>query len=165
MKVFSMYQKTVLSNGIRIITEKIEHYKSVSLGIWVGTGSRDENQTNSGVSHFIEHMVFKGTPSRDTLLIARELDAIGGLSNAFTGKEYTCFHSKVLDKDFLTLAEILSDIFLNSIFDPEDIEREKQVVLQEISMKKRSMNCSIPSFSTVTLWVCPSLEHQKQSLL
>ncbi len=134
MKVFNMYQKTVLSNGIRIITEKIEHYKSVSLGIWVSTGSRDENNINNGVSHFIEHMVFKGTPSRDTLLIAKELDAIGGLSNAFTGKEYTCFHSKVLDKDFLTLAEILSDIFLNSSFDSEDIEREKQVVLQEISM-------------------------------
>ena len=134
MKVFNMYQKTVLSNGVRVITEKIEHYKSVSLGIWVGTGSRDENQNNNGVSHFIEHMVFKGTPSRDTLRIAKELDAIGGLANAFTGKEYTCFHSKVLDKDFLTLAEILSDIFLCSKFDPEDIEREKQVVLQEISM-------------------------------
>ncbi len=138
MKVFNMYQKSVLSNGLRIITEKIEHYKSVSLGIWVGTGSRDENQINNGVSHFIEHMIFKGTPSRDTLLIAKELDAIGGLSNAFTGKEYTCFHSKVLDKDFFTLAEILSDIFLNSSFDPEDIEREKQVVLQEISMVEDS---------------------------
>ena len=138
MKVFNMYQKSVLSNGLRIITEKIEHYKSVSLGIWVGTGSRDENQNNNGVSHFVEHMIFKGTPSRDTLLIAKELDAIGGLSNAFTGKEYTCFHSKVLDKDFFTLAEILSDIFLNSSFDPEDIEREKQVVLQEISMVEDS---------------------------
>ncbi|MBN2418802.1 MAG: insulinase family protein [Deltaproteobacteria bacterium] len=138
MKVFKMYQKTVLSNGIRIITEKIEHYKSVSLGIWVGTGSRDENNINNGVSHFIEHMLFKGTPSRDTLKIARELDAIGGLSNAFTGKEYTCFHSKVLDKDFLLLAEILSDIFLHSTFNPEDIEREKQVVLQEIGMVEDS---------------------------
>lgn len=138
MKVFSMYQKTVLSNGIRVITEKIEHYKSVSLGIWVGTGSRDETQNNNGVSHFIEHMIFKGTPSRDTLLIAKELDAIGGLSNAFTGKEYTCFHSKVLDKDFFLLAEILSDIFLNSSFDPDDIEREKQVVFQEINMVEDS---------------------------
>ncbi len=138
MKVSSMYQKTVLSNGLRIITEKIEHYKSVSLGIWVGTGSRDENNSNNGVSHFIEHMIFKGTPSRDTLLIAKELDAIGGLSNAFTGKEYTCFHSKVLEKDFFYLAEILSDIFLNSSFTIEDIEREKQVVLQEISMVEDS---------------------------
>jgi predicted Zn-dependent peptidase len=138
MKVFSMYKKTVLSNGIRIVTEKIEHYKSVSLGIWVGTGSRDENSINNGVSHFIEHMLFKGTPSRDTLLIARELDAIGGLANAFTGKEYTCFHSKVLDKDFNKLVEILSDIFLNSSFDPAEIEKEKQVVLQEISMVEDS---------------------------
>lgn len=134
MKVCSMYQKTVLSNGLRIVTEKIDHYKSISLGIWVGTGSRDENNINNGVSHFIEHMLFKGTPSRDTLLIARELDAIGGLANAFTGKEYTCFHSKVLDKDFDKLSEILSDIFLNSSFDPAEIEKEKQVVLQEISM-------------------------------
>jgi predicted Zn-dependent peptidase len=133
-----MYEKTVLSNGIRIVTEKIDHYKSVSLGIWVGTGSRDENNNNNGVSHFIEHMLFKGTPSRDTLLIARELDAIGGLANAFTGKEYTCFHSKVLDKDFNKLVEILSDIFLNSSFDPAEIEKEKQVVLQEISMVEDS---------------------------
>ncbi|MBN1906503.1 MAG: insulinase family protein [Deltaproteobacteria bacterium] len=133
-----MYEKTVLSNGIRIVTEKIDHYKSVSLGIWVGTGSRDENSINNGVSHFIEHMLFKGTPSRDTLLIARELDAIGGLANAFTGKEYTCFHSKVLDKDFNKLVEILSDIFLNSSFDPAEIEKEKQVVLQEISMVEDS---------------------------
>ncbi|NLA73973.1 MAG: insulinase family protein [Deltaproteobacteria bacterium] len=133
-----MYQKTVLSNGIRIISEKIDHYKSVSLGIWVGAGSRDENSLNNGVSHFIEHMLFKGTPSRDTLLIARELDAIGGLANAFTGKEYTCFHAKVLDKDFNRLVDILSDIFLNSSFNPAEIEKEKQVVLQEINMVEDS---------------------------
>lgn len=129
-----MYQKTVLSNGVRIITEKLEHFKSVSLGIWVGTGSRDENLEMNGISHFIEHMIFKGTPSRDTLLIAKELDAVGGLSNAFTGKENTCFHSKVLEKHFTILADILSDIFLNSTFDPENIDRERQVILQEINM-------------------------------
>jgi len=133
-----MYHKTELSNGIRILTEKLEHFKSVSLGIWVGTGSRDEDENSNGISHFIEHMIFKGTPSRDTLLIAKELDAIGGLSNAFTGKENTCYHSRVLDKHFPILAEILSDIFLNSIFDPEDIDRERQVILQEISMVEDS---------------------------
>jgi len=129
-----MYLKTVLKNGLRIVSERIAHYQSVSLGIWVEVGSRDEVETENGVSHFIEHMVFKGTLHRNNLQIAKELDAIGGLSNAFTGKEYTCFHSKVLAKHFLTLAEILSDLFINSIFDPEDIEKERQVILQEISM-------------------------------
>lgn len=133
-----MYRKTEFSNGVRIISERLEHFKSVSLGIWVGTGSRDEDERLNGISHFIEHMIFKGTPRRDTLLIAKELDSIGGLFNAFTGKENTCFHSRVLDKHFPTLAEILSDIFLNSIFDPDDIDREKQVILQEINMLEDS---------------------------
>lgn len=134
MKDSEMYQKTELENGIKIITEKLEQFRSVSLGIWVGTGSRDEDQKNNGVSHFIEHMIFKGTSSRDSLSIAKELDAIGGLSNAFTGKEYTCFHSKVLNKHLPVLAEILSDIFLNSSFESQNIDRERQVILQEIGM-------------------------------
>ncbi|MBN2125527.1 MAG: insulinase family protein [Deltaproteobacteria bacterium] len=129
-----MYRKTVLGNGVRILSERLEHFRSVSLGIWVNVGSRDEEERDNGVSHFIEHMVFKGTAARDSMQIAKDLDAIGGLSNAFTGKEYTCFHSKVLDRHFSMLAEILSDIFLNSIFDPLDVDRERQVILQEISM-------------------------------
>jgi predicted Zn-dependent peptidase len=133
-----MYKKTELGNGVRIITEKLEQFRSVSLGIWVGAGSRDEDKKNSGISHFIEHMIFKGTSSRDSLNIAKELDAIGGLSNAFTGKEYTCFHSKVLNKHFHVLADILSDIFLNSAFEPQNIDRERQVILQEIGMVEDS---------------------------
>lgn len=133
-----MYQKTELGNGIRIITEKLEQFRSISLGIWVGAGSRDEDKKNSGISHFIEHMIFKGTGSRDSLSIAKELDAIGGLSNAFTGKEYTCFHSKVLNKHFPVLADILSDIFLNSVFESQNIDRERQVILQEIGMVEDS---------------------------
>ncbi len=129
-----MYRKTVLDNGTRIVSERLEHYRTISLGIWVDVGSRDEVTADNGVSHFIEHMVFKGTPRRDSLQIAKELDAIGGLSNAFTGKEHTCFHSKVLDKHFPQLAEILSDIFLNPLFDATDMNRERQVILQEISM-------------------------------
>jgi len=97
-------------------------------------GSRDEVTADNGVSHFIEHMVFKGTHQRDSLQIAKELDAIGGLSNAFTGKEHTCFHSKVLDKHFPQLAGILSDIFLNPRFAATDMSRERQVILQEIGM-------------------------------
>jgi len=129
-----MYRKSVLENGVRIVSEKLDHLRSVSLGIWVGTGSRDEAEGENGITHFIEHMVFKGTQSRDTLQIAKELDAIGGLSNAFTGSEYTCFYSKVLDKHLDRLAEILSDIFLNTTFDPLEMSREKHVILQEINM-------------------------------
>ncbi|MGD8228812.1 MAG: pitrilysin family protein [Desulfobacteraceae bacterium] len=129
-----MYHKTVLENGVKILSERMEHIRSISLGIWVGVGSRDEVERENGVSHFVEHMIFKGTKNRSGLQIAKELDAIGGLSNAFTSKEHTCYHSKVLDKHLSTLAEILSDIFLNSIFDPQDMDRERQVILQEINM-------------------------------
>lgn len=129
-----MYRKTVLKNGIRVISERLEHFRSVSLGIWVGVGSRDEMEEESGISHFIEHMIFKGTGRRSSLQIAKELDAIGGLSNAFTGSEYTCFHAKVLDRHLPFLGEILADIFLNSVYDSEEIDRERQVILQEINM-------------------------------
>jgi len=129
-----MHNKTVLKNGIRIISEPLDHLRSVSLGIWVNTGSRDEIRSENGISHFIEHMIFKGTRNRTSLQIAKELDAIGGMSNAFTGKENTCFYAKVLGKHFTRVADILSDIFLNSTFDPDDMERERQVIFQEISM-------------------------------
>ena len=129
-----MHHKTVLKNGVRILSEKLEHFRSVSLGIWVNVGSREEKAQENGISHFIEHMIFKGTQSRNSLEIAKQLDAIGGLSNAFTGKETTCFHSRVLDKHFSSLAEILLDIFLKSAFDPVEMDRERQVILQEINM-------------------------------
>ena len=129
-----MPHKTVLKNGVKILSEKLEHFRSVSLGIWVNVGSREEKAQENGISHFIEHMIFKGTQSRNSLEIAKQLDAIGGLSNAFTGKETTCFHSRVLDKHFSSLAEILLDIFLNSAFDPVEMDRERQVILQEINM-------------------------------
>jgi predicted Zn-dependent peptidase len=129
-----MYHKTVLENGVKILSEEMEHIRSVSLGIWVGAGSRDEMETENGISHFVEHMIFKGTRNRNGLQIAKELDAIGGLSNAFTGKEHTCYHSKVLDRHLPTLADILSDIFLNSTFEPKDMDRERQVIMQEINM-------------------------------
>jgi predicted Zn-dependent peptidase len=129
-----MVQKTVLSNGVRIITENLPHLVSVSLGIWVDNGSRDESPGLNGISHFIEHMIFKGTRNRSAQQIAKELDAIGGLSNAFTSKEHTCFHAKVLGHHLPQAAEILLDIFLQSVFDPEEVEREQMVVLQEIIM-------------------------------
>ena len=148
-----MYRKTVLGNGVRILSERMEHFRSVSLGIWVGAGSRDEMEKENGVSHFIEHMIFKGTRNRSSLQIAKELDAIGGLSNAFTGKEHTCYHSKVLDKHFPNLAEILSDIFLNSIFDPRDMDRERQVILQEINMMEDTPEDNIHVLFNRLCWV------------
>jgi len=129
-----MVQKTVLPNGLRIITENLPHLVSVSMGIWVDNGSRDESPGLNGISHFIEHMIFKGTRNRSAQQIAKELDAIGGLSNAFTSKEHTCFHAKVLGHHLPQVTEILLDIFLQSVFEPEEVERERMVVLQEISM-------------------------------
>jgi predicted Zn-dependent peptidase len=133
-----MYHKTTLKNGVRIISERLEHLRSVSLGIWINIGSRDEMSSENGVSHFIEHMSFKGTRNRSGIQIAKDLDAIGGLSNAFTGKETTCFHGTVLAKHFGLLAEILSDIFLNPTFHPIDMEREREVIFQEINMTEDS---------------------------
>ena len=129
-----MHRKTVLENGVRIVSERLPHLRSVSLGIWVNTGSRDEAPLENGVSHFIEHMSFKGTRNRSAFEIAKDLDAIGGLSNAFTGKETTCFYGRVLDRHFPLLADILSDIFVHPTFQSEDMEREREVIFQEINM-------------------------------
>lgn len=129
-----MNRKTVLNNGVRIVSERLPHVRSVSLGIWVNTGSRDESPPENGVSHFIEHMSFKGTRNRSGFQIAKDLDAIGGLSNAFTGKETTCFYGRVLDRHFPLLADILSDIFVHPTFQVEDMEREREVIFQEIMM-------------------------------
>lgn len=148
-----MYHKTVLDNGVRFVSEQFDHMRSVSLGIWVDTGSRDEDGVNNGISHFIEHMIFKGTKDRNSLQIAKELDIIGGLTNAFTGKDNTCFYSRVLGKHFTHLAGILSDIFLSSTFDPDDMERERQVILQEISMVEDTPDDNIHVLFNNLFWV------------
>ncbi len=132
------YQKTQLENGLKIISETIDYARSICVGIWVNAGSRDEKKEENGISHFIEHMSFKGTKNRTAIQIAKELDAIGGMSNAFTGKENTCFHAKVLGKHFSVAADVLSDIFLNSVYSPEDIEKERWIILQEIKMQEDS---------------------------
>jgi predicted Zn-dependent peptidase len=129
-----LYNKTVLDNGMRVVTEQISHLHSVSMGIWLNVGSRDEEENESGLTHFIEHMLFKGTQQRSALEIAKQLDAVGGMSNAFTSKENTCFHAKVLDTHLPLVVEILSDIFLQSVFDQVEVEREREVILQEINM-------------------------------
>jgi predicted Zn-dependent peptidase len=132
----SKVEKTILENGLRIVTERMPHVRSVSMGIWVNAGTRDEITTENGVSHFIEHMIFKGTKRRSSLQIAKEFDAIGGVSNAFTSKEITCFHAKVMDIYLDTMVDLLADICIHSVFDPVEIERERQVILHEIGISE-----------------------------
>lgn len=129
-----MYQKTTLCNGVRIITEEISSVKSATIGIWVGTGSRLETLENIGVSHFIEHLLFKGTESRSAKEIAEKVDAVGGQLNAFTSKEYTCYYIKVINQHIPLAMDILSDMILHPKFDCADLEREREVVLEEIHM-------------------------------
>ena len=146
------YKKTVLANGIKIITEHIPHAKSISLGIWVNAGSRDEFEQERGIFHLIEHMIFKGTKSRSATQIAKDLDTIGGFSNAFTSKEQTCFHARVLDHHLKFLTELFSDIFIDSLFSEDDLELEKAVVLQEISMMEDTHDEYVQILSDQLFW-------------
>lgn len=130
----SRIRKTTLKSGIKVITEEMPDSESSSIGVWVRTGSRNETRRISGISHFIEHMLFKGTKKRTALDISREIESVGGVLNAFTSREYTAFYAKVLNKDLPKAIDLLSDIFLNSLFDQKEIEREKMVVLQEIKL-------------------------------
>ncbi len=129
-----MFRKDVLENGVRIVTEKMPSVRSVSIGIWVDVGSRDEQPGEEGLSHFIEHMVFKGTRRRSAEAISREIDALGGELNAFTSREGTTFYAKVLDEHVGEGIDLLADIFHHSCFDAREVTKEKQVVLEEISM-------------------------------
>ena len=129
-----MYRKLVLDNGMRVVTERIPTLKSVTVGIWVNTGSRDEQPAQAGYSHFIEHMFFKGTRSRSASEISREIDGLGGEMNAFTTRETTTFYVKVLDQQLQQALELLADLFHHSRFDSKEVEKEKQVVLEEIRM-------------------------------
>jgi predicted Zn-dependent peptidase len=126
--------KTVLSNGIKILTKQMPHVRSVSMGVWVNVGARDESPEENGLSHLIEHMIFKGTQKRTAYQIAKEFDAIGGQTNAFTAMENTCYHARVLESHLDTMVDILTDIFLNSVFESGEVERERPVILQEIGM-------------------------------
>jgi len=144
--------KTALGNGLRIVTERIPHLKSVSVGIWVNIGSRDEKPDESGLSHMIEHMIFKGTSRRTARQIAKEIDQVGGMSNAFTSKEFTCFHAKVMSDHLPLVTDLLTDIFLNSLFAPEDLERERQVILQEIHMLEDTPDELVHVLFSLNLW-------------
>ncbi len=147
-----MVTKTLLNNGIRVITENIPHAHSVSIGIWVTTGSRHECDQTNGVAHFIEHLLFKGTHKRTALDIAREIDSVGGILNAFTSREYICFYVKILSEYLEKAVDLLSDIFLNSTFDPEEIERERKVILQEIWMVKDNPDNYVHDLFHLNFW-------------
>ncbi len=129
-----MFLNKTLSNGIRVIAEQLPHFKSVSIGVWVKTGSSCETEEENGISHFIEHMFFKGTDKRSAKDIAADMDKIGGQINAFTSKECTCFHAKVMSEKIDIAIDVLSDIIINSVFDKTEMEKEKGVVIEEINM-------------------------------
>lgn len=126
------YQKTVLDNGIRVVSERIPYVRSVSLGVWADVGSRDETRTQSGISHFLEHMVFKGTTHRSVRDIAQSLESLGGYLNAFTTKEQTCFYARVLDSNVAEAMDVLADLVQNATFKKEELEKEKLVVIEEL---------------------------------
>lgn len=145
-------RKTTLKNGVRIITKSMPYVHSVSMGVWVNVGTRDELPSENGLSHFIEHMIFKGTKKRSSFQIAKAFDAIGGHTNAFTSAENTCYHAKVMGTHLETMVDILSDIFLNSVFDKKEIENERSVILQEISMAEGNPDEYVHVLSGRNFW-------------
>lgn len=133
-----MYEFSSLKNGLEVVVEKIPYVRTVSVGLWVGNGSRNESSYNNGISHFIEHMMFKGTKNRSAKAIAEAVEDVGGMLNAFTGKEATCFYIKVLDTHLSLSLDILSDMLFNSLFREEDLQKEKSVIMEEINMTEDS---------------------------
>ncbi len=125
-------QRSVLENGIRVVTEYIPYVRSICLGVWITSGAKDDSPSQKGISHFLEHMFFKGTARRDAFQIAQSLESLGGKLNAFTGKDVTCYYARILDEHLPVAIDVLSDILTNSIFPPEEIEKEKRVVIEEI---------------------------------
>jgi predicted Zn-dependent peptidase len=130
----STVRRTVLPGGLRVVTEAMPGVRSASIGVWVGVGSRDESPSLSGASHFLEHLLFKGTPTRSAFDISIALDAVGGEFNAFTAKEYTCFHARVLDEDLALAVDVLGDMVTSSLLSAADVEAEREVILDEIAM-------------------------------
>lgn len=128
-------RRTVLPGGLRVVTEHLPGVRSASIGVWVGVGSRDEGPTVAGAAHFLEHLLFKATPTRSALDIAETMDAVGGELNAFTAKEQTCYYAHVLDEDLPLAVDLVSDVVLNGLCRPADVDVERQVVLEEIAMR------------------------------
>ena len=147
-----MINETVFDNGVRLVTQQIPGMHTVSLGIWVSNGSRQEGPEEKGIAHFIEHLLFKGTERRTTQQITREIDSIGAVLNAFTGHEYVCYYTKSLTRFLPQVTDVLSDMFLNSTFPAEEIEKERKVVLQEIKMRDDSPEEAIHDRFHLSFW-------------
>lgn len=147
-----MYQTVTLGNGVKVLTEDIPHVRSVVIGIWVNVGSRDEDPPVAGISHFIEHMMFKGTEKRTARDIAEELDAVGGQLNAFTTKEYTCYYARVQDKHFDLAVDILFDMLFHSRFAAHEIDRERNVIMEEIKMYEDTPDELVHDVFATTIW-------------
>jgi len=145
-------EMTTLPNGVRVITEAMPHVRSISVGIWVGTGSRREVPEQNGISHFIEHMLFKGTTSRSAEDIARSVDSVGGNLDAFTAKELVCFNTKVLDQHLPLAFDVLADLVLHPLFHEEDIGKEKGVILEEIKMEADSPDYLVHEIFSSNFW-------------
>src|SRR5213080_1495532 len=128
--------RTVLPGGLRVVTEFLPSVRSVALGIWVGVGSRDEDLPHAGATHYLEHLLFKGTAKRSALEISATMDAVGGEMNAFTAKEYTCYYARVLDADLPLAIDVLSDMVTGSLIEPKDVDAERGVILEEIAMNE-----------------------------
>ncbi|MGO9570130.1 MAG: M16 family metallopeptidase [Desulfomonilaceae bacterium] len=146
------YRKTTLDNGLRVVTEAMPYLQSVSLGIWVRSGSRFEQPAVNGICHFIEHMLFKGTERRSAFTIAKEIDSVGGVLNAFTSKELTSFYCRILSENLELAMDLLSDIFLNASFPEEEIEREKQVICQEIHQMEDNPEDLVHEILGIRFW-------------
>lgn len=147
-----LVRRTVLEGGLRVVTEAMPGVRTATLGIWVGVGSRDETPTLSGASHFLEHLLFKGTRTRSALEISAALDAVGGEMNAFTGKEYTCYHARVLDDDLPLAIDVLADMVTDSVISTEDVEAERDVILEEIAMNEDDPDDVVHSLVTSLAW-------------
>lgn len=152
MASLSSISKTILPNGVRVLSEQVPYVDSVSVGIWVRAGARDEDNRRHGMSHFLEHMLFKGTTNRSARQIADEMDSLGGHLNAFTDKEFTCYYAKVLSEHLPTALDVLSDMVLHSVFDPQEIEREKNVVIEEIKRHRDTPEDHVHDLLVETLW-------------
>ena len=131
----STIRRTVLPGGLRVVTEFVPSVRSASVGLWVNVGSRDEGPTVAGAAHFLEHLLFKATPTRTSVEIAQTVDAVGGELNAFTSKEHTCYYAHVLDDDLEMAVDMVADVVLNGVCAPDDVELERDVVLEEIAMR------------------------------
>src|ERR1700727_1035024 len=145
-------RRTVLPNGLIVLTERMEHLRSVAMGVWIKSGSRCEPAETNGISHFVEHMVFKGTRSRSALNIAREMDSIGGNLDAFTGKETICFNVKSLADHVPIALDVLADLVLNPTFASGDIERERGVILEEIKIDEDNPDILVHELFTQNFW-------------